>query len=130
MPACAWTSAAPGSCWAALIGVPLGCYSTVRRNSALDKLTGVLSVATISIPSFVVAIYAILLFAIHLDWFPIIGAGEPRYFSAAAPFRADRPVAAEQGAALCRMLRIRLGRSTGRFEMTAAALARLNAACP
>ncbi len=71
------TLIAAGLGWAALIGVPLGCYSAVRRNSALDKLTGVLSVATISIPSFVVAIYAILLFAIHLDWFPIIGAGEP-----------------------------------------------------
>lgn len=62
--------------WAVLIGIPLGCYSAVRRNSFLDKLTGVLSVATISIPSFVVAIYAILFFAIKLDWFPIIGAGE------------------------------------------------------
>jgi peptide/nickel transport system permease protein len=62
--------------WAALIGIPLGCYSAVRRNSFLDKLSGVLSVATISIPSFVVAIYAILFFAIKLDWFPIIGAGE------------------------------------------------------
>ncbi len=68
---------AVGLGWAAALGIPLGCYSAVRRNSFLDKLTGVLSVATISIPSFVVAIYAILLFAIKLDWLPIIGAGEP-----------------------------------------------------
>jgi peptide/nickel transport system permease protein len=39
-------------------------------------VTGILSVGTISIPSFVVAIYALLLFAIELDWFPVIGAGE------------------------------------------------------
>src|SRR4051812_37379955 len=63
--------------WAVLIGVPLGCYSAVRRNSFLDKFTGVVSVATISIPSFVVAIYAILLFSIALDLLPVIGAGEP-----------------------------------------------------
>ena len=63
--------------WAALIGIPLGCYSAVRRNSFIDKFTGVISVGTISIPSFVVAIYAILLFAIALDWLPVIGAGEP-----------------------------------------------------
>ena len=62
--------------WAALVGIPLGCYSAIRRNSWIDKLTGVLSVGTISIPSFVVAIYALLLFAIVLDWFPVIGAGE------------------------------------------------------
>jgi peptide/nickel transport system permease protein len=63
--------------WAALIGIPLGCYSAIRRNSAIDRLTGILSVGTISIPSFVVAIYLILVFAIHLDWLPVIGAGDP-----------------------------------------------------
>lgn len=63
--------------WAVLLGVPLGCYSAVRRNSFIDKFTGLISVATISIPSFVVAIYAILLFAIALDLLPVIGAGEP-----------------------------------------------------
>ena len=63
--------------WAALVGIPLGCYSAIRRNSFIDKFTGVLSVGTISIPSFVVAIYVILLFCIELDWFPVIGKGEP-----------------------------------------------------
>ncbi len=67
---------AVGLGWAALIGIPLGCYSAVRRNSFIDKFTGVISVGTISIPSFVVAIYLILLFAIALDWLPVIGAGE------------------------------------------------------
>ncbi len=67
---------ATGLGWAVLIGIPLGCYSAIRRNSLADKLTGVLSVATISIPSFVVAIYSMLLFAVHLNWFPAIGAGE------------------------------------------------------
>jgi peptide/nickel transport system permease protein len=62
--------------WAVLIGVPLGCYSAVRRNSFIDKLTGIVSVATISIPSFVVAIYLILVFAIQLSLLPVIGAGE------------------------------------------------------
>ena len=62
--------------WAALVGIPLGCYSAIRRNTWIDRLTGVISVGTISIPSFVVAIYALLLFAIVLDWFPVIGAGE------------------------------------------------------
>jgi len=61
--------------WAALVGIPLGCYSAIRRNSFIDKFTGVLSVGTISIPSFVVAIYALLLFAIQIGWFPVIGAG-------------------------------------------------------
>lgn len=63
--------------WSALIGIPLGCYSAIRRNSLVDKITGVISVGTISIPSFVVAVYLILLFSIELGWLPFIGAGEP-----------------------------------------------------
>lgn len=67
---------AAGLGWAVLIGVPLGCYSAVRRNSLVDRITGVISVATISIPSFVVAIFVILIFSIHLGWLPVIGAGD------------------------------------------------------
>jgi peptide/nickel transport system permease protein len=62
--------------WSALVGIPLGCYSAIRRNSFIDKFTGVISVGTISIPSFVVAIYALLFFSIQLGLFPVIGAGE------------------------------------------------------
>ncbi len=61
--------------WAALIGIPLGCYSAIRRNSLIDKITGVLSVGTIAVPSFVVALYSLLLFAVTLHWLPAIGAG-------------------------------------------------------
>jgi peptide/nickel transport system permease protein len=61
--------------WAALIGIPLGCYSAVRRNSLIDKVTGMLSVGTIAVPSFVVALYSLLLFAVTLHWLPAIGAG-------------------------------------------------------
>jgi peptide/nickel transport system permease protein len=63
--------------WAILLGIPLGCLSAIKRNSFIDKFTGVISVGTISIPSFVVGIYAVLAFAVNLDWFPYIGVGEP-----------------------------------------------------
>jgi peptide/nickel transport system permease protein len=62
--------------WAILLGVPLGCYSALRRNTFADKLTGVLSVGAISMPSFIVAIYCLLIFSVSLRWFPAIGAGE------------------------------------------------------
>jgi len=67
---------ATGLGWAVLLGVPLGCYSAIRRNTFIDKFTGMISVGTISIPSFVVAIYAALIFAVQLNWLPMIGAGE------------------------------------------------------
>lgn len=63
--------------WAVLIGIPLGCFSAIYRNSFLDKLTGVLSIGVIAIPSFVVALYSLLLFSVTLQWLPAIGAGEP-----------------------------------------------------
>jgi len=61
---------------ATLIGVPLGCFSAIKRNSLLDRLTGVMSVAFIAVPSFVVALYLLLWLAVKWRWFPAIGAGE------------------------------------------------------
>ncbi|BCG86837.1 peptide ABC transporter permease [Mesorhizobium sp. 113-3-9] len=61
---------------ALLIGVPLGCLSVMRRGTAADALIGVLSVGVIAVPSFVVAIYSLLVFAVTLRWLPAIGAGE------------------------------------------------------
>lgn len=62
--------------WAAAIAVPLGCYSAMRRNSLLDQAVAVMAVSTIAIPSFVMAVYALLIFAIALRWLPAIGPGE------------------------------------------------------
>ena len=62
--------------WSAALGIALGAFSALRRNSWLDTLTGVLSVGTISIPAFVMALYAVLVFAVWLRWLPAIGAGE------------------------------------------------------
>ncbi|RWK33378.1 ABC transporter permease [Mesorhizobium sp.] len=61
--------------WAVVIAVPLGCYSAMRRNSWVDKVAGVVTVAAIAIPSFVMAVYALLIFAVNLRWLPAIGAG-------------------------------------------------------
>jgi peptide/nickel transport system permease protein len=63
--------------WAMLLGIPLGCISAVKPNSLFDRVTGVLSVGTIAIPSFLVSIWALLIFAVWLRLLPAIGAGEP-----------------------------------------------------
>ncbi|MDX8455311.1 ABC transporter permease [Mesorhizobium sp. VK9D] len=61
--------------WAVVIAVPLGCYSATRRNSVVDQVAGVVTVATIGIPSFVMAVFVLLIFAVTLRWLPAIGAG-------------------------------------------------------
>ena len=63
--------------WAATLGIALGCYSAVNRNSLGDRLAGILSVSVIAVPAFVVSLYSLLIFAVYLKWFPAIGAGEP-----------------------------------------------------
>ena len=62
--------------WAVLIGIPLGCFAAVYQNSFMDRIVGVLSVSCIAIPTFLVAIYSVLLFAVTLKWLPAIGAGD------------------------------------------------------
>jgi peptide/nickel transport system permease protein len=61
--------------WALVIGLPLGCLATARPDGWADWLIGVLSMVFIAMPSFVVAIYGLVLFAVKLKWLPAIGAG-------------------------------------------------------
>lgn len=63
--------------WSALLGIFLGCVSAARRGGLFDRVIGTLSVATIAIPPFLIAIYCLLLFSVELRWFPAIGAGTP-----------------------------------------------------
>ncbi|MEZ5913560.1 MAG: ABC transporter permease [Paracoccaceae bacterium] len=63
--------------WAIVLGIALGCAAVVWRGTFADRLLGVLSVGLISVPAFVIAIYAILIFAVKLRWLPAIGAGTP-----------------------------------------------------
>ena len=72
--------AAAGLGWSAVLGIALGCLSAVRPNGWFDRITGVIAVGTIAIPSFLVSIWALLIFAIWLGWLPVIGAGEPGDF--------------------------------------------------
>jgi len=66
-----------GITWSVALGIPLGCWAAVSRGSWADRVVGILSVAVIAVPSFVIAIYALLILAVELRWLPAIGAGEP-----------------------------------------------------
>ena len=59
----------------ALIGVPLGVWSALRRNTWVDYVARIGSLLGLSFPAFVSAILLLLVFAIHLRWFPVISAG-------------------------------------------------------
>jgi ABC-type dipeptide/oligopeptide/nickel transport system permease component len=60
----------------ALLGVPIGVYTAVKRNSLADYLGRVLSLAGLSVPAFYLGILIMLVFAGELGWFPAVGGGE------------------------------------------------------
>lgn len=62
--------------WSVTLGVVLGCFSATHRGSWIDRAIGVLSVSSIAVPSFVVALYSLIVFAVVLKWLPAIGAGQ------------------------------------------------------
>jgi ABC-type dipeptide/oligopeptide/nickel transport system permease component len=60
----------------ALIGVPLGVWSALRRNTWVDYVARMGSLLGLSFPAFVSAILLLLAFAIELRWFPVISTGQ------------------------------------------------------
>jgi peptide/nickel transport system permease protein len=60
---------------AALGGIPLGVYAASHPNSWTDRIVGWFSVALITVPAFVAALFLLLVFSVRLDWLPAIGAG-------------------------------------------------------
>ncbi len=61
---------------ASIIGIPLGTYAAAYKNSLIDKITGLLSISMIAIPSFLAGVLFLLLFSIYFDWFPAMGGGK------------------------------------------------------
>lgn len=57
------------------IGVPFGVWAAVRRNAIPDYVTRLASLLGLSFPAFVSAILLLLVFAIQLDWAPVISSG-------------------------------------------------------
>ena len=61
---------------ALLIGIPMGVYTALRRNSFLSQVFMTISLIGVSLPTFLIGILLILLFAVVLGWFPSFGRGE------------------------------------------------------
>ncbi|MDH4556185.1 ABC transporter permease [Pseudomonas sp. BN417] len=58
-----------------LIGIPAGIYAALHRNSWIDRLTMLASVAGFSLPNFVFGILLILLFSVTWQLLPTGGSG-------------------------------------------------------
>ncbi len=60
----------------AFLGVPIGIFTAMKRNSLIDYLGRIFSLAGLSVPAFYLGILIMLLFAIKLDLFPAVGGGD------------------------------------------------------
>ena len=61
---------------ALLAGVPLGVYAALRRGRFGSQLVMTLSLLGVSLPTFLIGILLILIFAVTLKWLPSFGRGE------------------------------------------------------
>ncbi len=61
---------------ALLIGIPMGVYAALKRGTLLSQLFMTLSLLGVSLPTFLIGILLILVFAVQLGWLPSFGRGE------------------------------------------------------
>ncbi|MCC4245503.1 ABC transporter permease [Stappia indica] len=62
--------------FALLVGIPMGVYTGLHRDSVLSKLFLSISLIGISLPTFFIGILLIFVFAVTLQWLPSFGRGE------------------------------------------------------
>ena len=61
---------------ALLVGVPMGVYAALKRGTFISQAFMTLSLLGVSLPTFLIGILLILVFAVVLGWFPSFGRGE------------------------------------------------------
>jgi ABC-type dipeptide/oligopeptide/nickel transport system permease component len=69
-----------GTIFATIVGVFFGIVSAVNRNKFLDNFLMVLSLLSVSTPSFFLALLAILFFSLDLGLLPSIGVTTPTHY--------------------------------------------------
>jgi len=61
---------------ALVLGIPMGVYAALKRGTFLSQVFMTVSLLGVSLPTFLVGILLILLFAVGLGWFPSFGRGD------------------------------------------------------
>jgi len=61
---------------ALVFGIPMGVYAALRRGSFLSQALMTVSLVGVSLPTFLIGILLILLFAVTLKWLPSFGRGD------------------------------------------------------
>lgn len=67
--------------WTIPVGIALGIWAALKKNTWVDYLISTLTMVVISVPSFVYAFLVQYIFCFRLRWFPLIMKGGTDYFS-------------------------------------------------
>ena len=59
---------------AAVVGIVLGAVAALRRNKFIDRLIMVITTAFVSMPSFIMGSFLLIIFSVSLKWLPANGA--------------------------------------------------------
>ncbi|MCV0439910.1 MAG: ABC transporter permease [Hydrogenophaga sp.] len=57
-------------------GIPMGVYAALKRGSFMSQMFMTVSLLGVSLPTFLIGILLILVFAVNLGWFPSFGRGD------------------------------------------------------
>jgi peptide/nickel transport system permease protein len=76
---------------ALFVGIPMGVYTALRRGTFMSQVFMTVSLLGVSLPTFLIGILLILVFAVTLGWFPSFGRGETVQFGwwSSGLFKAD-----------------------------------------
>jgi peptide/nickel transport system permease protein len=66
---------------AVVVGVPMGVYTGIRRNSLVSRVFMIFSLLGVSLPTFLIGILLILVFSVLLGWLPSYGRGDVVQFA-------------------------------------------------
>jgi peptide/nickel transport system permease protein len=58
------------------VGIPMGVYAALRRGTFMSQVFMTVSLLGVSLPTFLIGILLILVFAVQLGWFPSFGRGD------------------------------------------------------
>ena len=61
---------------ALVVGIPMGVYAALKRGTFTSQVFMTISLLGVSLPTFLIGILLILVFAVNLGWFPSFGRGE------------------------------------------------------
>ena len=59
-----------------VVGIPVGVYTALKRDSWLSRFLLASSLVGVSLPNFLIGIFLILIFAVWLGWLPSFGRGD------------------------------------------------------